>query len=357
MKRITKTILISLITLCIMSACTNKAPEYAGGIAMDTVFNITVYGDPGLAGELLDAGTELDEKVLSRFNEESLLSLYSEGASYDPGSLMISGAEVSLSDILEKSDRLNRDCAGMFDVRLGALSDLWNIKERMNGDEVCVTPGPQQIAQAAEDKSVYDLGAVGKGVYLDMAYSILEGSNAQAAVVSAGGSVLVYGRKPDGSDFKVAITNPFRPESSGEPFATISICGGHFISTSGSYERYFEFDGERYHHILNPLNGYPAWCREDVYNRSGLPVYLLSAPGEMPASVPVSVTVISDSGFYSDALSTACFVLGPEMGMPLAASYGSEVIFVMSDGEVVASDGIIYNGSDGTITLRGMTND
>ena len=77
MKRIAKTILIPILAVCILASCTDKAPEYAGGLVMDTVFNITVYGEPGLAEELLEAGTELDEKVLNRFNDESLISLYS----------------------------------------------------------------------------------------------------------------------------------------------------------------------------------------------------------------------------------------------------------------------------------------
>ena len=352
MKRITQTILTAVIACFVLASCSNKAPEQAGGIVMDTVFSITVYGEPGLAEELLDAGSELDEKVLSRFSDDSLLSEYSSGISAEPGPAVISGTEINLSDILEKSERLRYDSAGMFDVRIGALSDLWDIGGRMNGDENSVPPAPDLIKKALEDRSVYDLGGVGKGIYLDMAFDILERSDAQAAVVSAGGSVLVYGAKPGGSDFKVAITDPFRPESSGEPFATINLDGGYFISTSGSYERYFDHDGERYHHILNPLNGYPAWCAEDAFNRSGLEVYLLSSPGEMPESVPVSVTIISKSGFYSDALSTACFVLGPDMGLPLAQSYDSEAVFIMSDGKVVVSDGIIIDEAEKTITLR-----
>ncbi len=361
MKRIAKTILILFLAVCMLASCTNKAPEYAGGIVMDTVFNITVYGEPDLAGELLDAGTELDEKVLNRFNDESLISVYSslaassgtgDGAGDISMTAVISGVEVDLEDILAKSEELRASSYGVFDVRLGALSDLWDIKHRMNGDVSAVIPGPSEIYNALSDRSVYDLGAVGKGVYLDVALDILEDSKAQAAVVSAGGSILVYGKKPDGSDFKVAITDPLNPLSSGEPFATIVLGGGYFISTSGSYERFFEYDGERYHHILDPLSGYPAWTGDDITDRVGIPAYAQSSPSEMPSSVPVSVTVISHSGFYSDALSTACFVLGPDMGLALARQYDSEVIFIMSDGEVVVSDGIIYNTDEKIITIK-----
>ena len=356
MKRIAKTILISFLAVCILASCTNKAPEHAGGLAMDTVFNITVYGEPNLAAELLDAGCELDEKVLNRFNDESLVSMYSSlGSSSGTGDIsmtaVISGTEVNLEDIIAKSEELRASSYGVFDVRLGALSDLWNIRGRMNGDVSAVIPGSSEILNALSDRSVYDLGAVGKGVFLDMAFDMLKKSKAQAAVVSAGGSILVYGSKPDGSDFKVAITDPLNPLSSGEPFATIVIGGGYFISTSGSYERYFEYGDERYCHILDPLSGYPAWTKEDIENRVGIPAYAQSS-SEMPSSIPVSVTVISGSGFYSDALSTACFVLGPDMGTALAKLYDSEAVFIMSDGEVIVTDGIIYDAGRKEISLR-----
>lgn len=369
MKRIAKTILISFIAVFILASCANKAPEYAGGLVMDTVFNITVYGEPGLAEELLEAGAELDEKVLNRFNEASLISAYSSpdskngpfedafaGAEGGPGGIsgtaVISGVETDLSDILAKSEELREASYGAFDIRLGRLSDLWNVKGRMSGDESSVIPGPAEIENALGDRTVYDLGAVGKGVYLDTALDMLEASGAQAAVVSAGGSVLVYGSKPDGSDFRVAITDPMNPVSSGEPFATIVVGGGYCISTSGSYERFFESGDERYHHILDPLSGYPAWTKEDIEKRSTIPAYAQSSPIVMPSSVPVSVTVISHSGFYSDALSTACFVLGPEMGIALAEKYDSEAIFIMSNGEMIVSDGIIYNNDSNELTLR-----
>ena len=94
---------------------------------------------------------------------------------------------------------------------------------------------PAQIESLRGVRSVPDLGSVGKGIYLDLAYDILSDSNASAAVVSAGGSILVYGQKPDGKLFRVAIRDPF-PGSSSDAFATIILSGTHFVSTSGSYE-------------------------------------------------------------------------------------------------------------------------
>ncbi|MBO7531202.1 MAG: FAD:protein FMN transferase, partial [Lachnospiraceae bacterium] len=112
MKRIAKTILISFLSVCMLASCTNKAPEHAGGLAMDTVFNITVYGEPGLATELLEAATELDEKVLNRFDEGSLISAYSSDAA--SMTAVVSGNETDLSDILARSEELREASYGAF---------------------------------------------------------------------------------------------------------------------------------------------------------------------------------------------------------------------------------------------------
>ena len=105
------------------------------------------------------------------------------------------------------------------------------------------------------------------------------------------------------------------PETGNGEAAVLSL-DGCFVSTSGSYERFFEKDGRRYHHILDPETGYPA--------ENGL----------------VSVTVVAESGILSDALSTACFVLGPVEGMKLALDYGCEAVFIDSDGGITVSEGL-----------------
>lgn len=364
---------------CLLSSCGRVQPETKGGLVMDTVFTVTVYGDRDLPDRLLEAGNILDKTVLSRFEEGSLVSCYTRDVSADDPEQIstgdmrpdtdtgngesgydadvmsgyiatVYGREYNLYDIFSKCEDMRYDSAGAFDVRIGALSDLWDIKGRMTGEETEGMPVPAQIEAVLDDRSVPDLGSVGKGIYLDLAHDILSDSDASAAVISAGGSVLVYGMKPDGSDFKVAIRDPFQ-SSSGEAFATIVLSGTHFVSTSGSYERFFEYNGEVYHHIINPLSGYPAWTRDDILNRTQIPAWALSSPVPEPDHIPVSVTIISDSGFLSDALSTACFVLGPDQGIALSEKYSSEAIFIMDDGTVLTSHGIIFDERSNTFEL------
>lgn len=360
-------VVLPVLFVCITASCGRMQPETKSGLVMDTVFTVTVYGDAEITDRLLEAADQLDKTVLSRFEAGSLVSRYTQDISAD-GSEQIStggdvqadaesqyiasvyGREYDLDDIFSNCEDIRYNSAGAFDVRIGALSDLWDIKGRMTGEDKDGFPVPAQIESLMGDRSVPDLGSVGKGIYLDLAYDILSDSNAFAAVVSAGGSILVYGQKPDGKLFRVAIRDPF-PGSSSDAFATIILSGTHFVSTSGSYERFIEYNGEIYHHIIDPLSGYPAWTRDDILNRSQISASLLSSPIPVPEHIPVSVTIISDSGFYSDALSTACFVLGPDMGIALAEKYSSEAIFIMDDGTVLTSHGIIFDERSNTFEL------
>ena len=156
-----------------------------------------------------------------------------------------------------------------------------------------------------------DLGSVGKGAACDAAVRAYEEAGAKAAIIAVGGSVGVYGEKSSGKPWSVAVRDPNGDGSLG----SVTLAEG-FVSTSGSYEKYFEQDGVLYHHLLDPETGYPA--------ESGL----------------VSVTVVAKSGVLSDALSTACFVLGREDGMKLLEEFDAEGIFINSDNNITVTDGL-----------------
>ena len=231
----------------------------------------------------------------------------------------------NIKDVWEKSD-------GALDVTVGRVTGLWNIDTyAVNSNIDFSIPTQQELEDAlassgfekvkvAEGK-IYlteevklDLGAVGKGIACDEVHAFLEEKEwVTGAVISIGGSILTYGKKPDGSDFKVAITHP---RQEGESIAVLELEGGLCVSTSGDYERYVEKAGVRYHHIMDPKTGYPA--------DSGL----------------VSVTIVSESGLLSDALSTACFVLGKEAGLALAKQYGAEALLIDEDLQFSMTEGM-----------------
>jgi thiamine biosynthesis lipoprotein len=167
-----------------------------------------------------------------------------------------------------------------------------------------------------------DLGAVGKGVAADEVCKYLNQQNAdstsgihvQGAVVSIGGTVLVYGKKSGNQVWQVGIRNPRGSQDSSIGY--LSLKETTVVSTSGDYEQYFEEDGVRYHHIFDPSTGYPA--------DSGL----------------MSVTVVCEQGIYSDGLSTACFILGYEDSLPLLKQYDAEAVFITTDYDVIVTDGL-----------------
>ena len=134
-----------------------------------------------------------------------------------------------------------------------------------------------------------DLGAVAKGYAADKSLELLQNSRAQAAILNLGGTICLYGKKPDNTRFKVGIADPENPAAY---FGYLS-CDSGIVATSGGYERYFEKDGKTYIHILDPSTAKP------VENNI------------------LSVTVITDDGAKADAMSTALFV----MGLDKAADY------------------------------------
>lgn len=228
---------------------------------------------------------------------------------------------------LENVLDLARKSSGAFDPTLGRVSQLWNLESdnpyipsKSELTELLLETGWEKISLSdgevfLKDSVQIDLGAVGKGIGCDEARKMLEEADADAAVVSVGGSILTYGKKPDGKSWKIGIANP-RTEDGESYLGSLTIDGTCSISTSGDYEKYVIEDGVRYHHILDPKTGYPA--------ESGL----------------ISVTIVCEKGWLSDGMSTACFVLGYEDSLPLLETYQAEAVFVTEDKEVIVTDGL-----------------
>ena len=300
-------------------------------VAMGTVVSFTLYpeneGDKAaaqsLAERLLREVRTLEETMLSRKLETSEVYQINQGAGNGQGH-MLSG---ELEDLLERCQQITEDSDGAFDVAIGPLVALWRMDERAAGEVTGGLPGAEEIQDAMghsgssslslqggkiilQEGAMLDLGSVGKGEALDLLAKALMDQK-MAGVFSLGGTILTYGDKPDGTPWRVGIADPEHPEKT---LGTLTLTGQWCISTSGDYERYFLFEGERYHHLLDPATGYPA--------RSGLR----------------SVTILSKSGFLSDALSTACFVLGKEKGMALAEKWQAGILVVDDMGEIVMNE-------------------
>ena len=213
---------------------------------------------------------------------------------------------------------------GAFDITIAPISWLWDFDEdpHLPSQETIASFLPKVdytslslledgTAALRKTGTALDLGAVGKGAACDAAVSAYQEAGVDRAVVSVGGSVGVWGEKPSGKPWYVALRDPDSEGSLGE----ISIPSG-FLSTSGSYEKQLTQDGVTYHHLLDPDTGYPA--------DTGL----------------LSVTVWSDSGVLSDALSTACFVMGMEDSQPLLEEFAQGAIFITEDHQIYVTESL-----------------
>lgn len=301
----------------------NKTSE-ADFFSMKTYVSakVTGYESDLCTAEIQKIVENLDINVLSRTSGDSLVSLINKNGG---GELDLQTAAYFsiLLDVCEKS-------GGAFDFTLGGVSDLWNfgsspsIPDENALAEALSHSGYEKVSLSGnnislQDKAaVLDFGASGKGIALDSVKAYLETRDIRNAVVSVGGSTLLFGDR----DFTVGIRNP--EGNAGSYIAKLHM-GEGCVSSSGSYEQFFEENGKRYHHILNPATGYPV--------DNGL----------------LGVTIVSESGLLSDALSTACFVLGIEKGSALAAEYGCTAIFVTADKKIhIEGDADIVEITDTT---------
>jgi thiamine biosynthesis lipoprotein len=159
----------------------------------------------------------------------------------------------------------------------------------------------------------FDTGGIAKGHAADVVVQKLKAMGIKAALVAVAGDIRAYGKKPDGSDWRVGIRHP-RSDDPDAIIATLALKDGA-ISTSGDYERFFMRDGVRYHHILDPATGYPA-------------------QGSM------SVTVIANTATWTDGLATGIFVMDPEKGLSTIESLGFKGVIISSEGKVSLTPGL-----------------
>jgi thiamine biosynthesis lipoprotein len=229
-------------------------------------------------------------------------------------------------EIIERSVFISEATDGAFDVTVGPLVKLWDIKkkvvpDRNTIDRMRARVGYKNIMIDRASSTVFiknkggqiDLGGIIKGYGADRAVAILKQSGIRSAIVSVGGEVRSFGKRSGGKPWVVGIQNPRQKGPADSIAATIEI-SDKAMSTSGDYNKYFEKNGKRYHHLIDPKTGYPS-------TNCG------------------SITVIADDATSSDGFSKL-FILGPERGLKVAKKSGIEVIFIDCDGKVVLSDGV-----------------
>ncbi len=303
-----------------------RTQVYAG-TAMGTAVKKTLYSDNITLSNQVD--NMIDETLLE-FEKQISVRVEDSEISKMNSSYAVGGTNKLSSNIVQYLDvemQIWKETEGAFSPCIYPVTSLWGIEEGFSElpDEALlqerILSSDASNIEVVENGVIFnqenmaiDFGAVGKGAACDLVKEQLMETEIQGAVVSIGGSILAYGDKGDGKDWHIGIQDP--RNHTGEVLGIVDVDEDVVVSTSGDYEKFFELDGKRYHHIFDPITGYPA--------DNGL----------------ISVSVVSDSGLMSDALSTACFVLGLEDGMNYAEEKGVEAVFVTSDMEVYVTKGL-----------------
>ncbi len=308
-----KRILPVLLLLLLLPGCRNAAtqkPHSAVGYACDTVITITAYAPQEAVDATLKICTDYD-RVFSKTAEGSdIWNLnHANGAPVE--------VQPETADLLRLAVEIGEASGGAFDVTIAPASALWDFRS-----ETPVLPDADVLRAAAarvdyrniliegntvtlKNGAELDLGAIAKGYIADRVAEYLRGEGVTAACINMGGNVVTIGSKPDGSAWTVGVRDPNGAPDQSK--AVLELTDASAV-TSGTYERGFDLNGVRYHHLLDPKTGWPV--------QNGL----------------ASVTIVGARSDICDALSTACFVLGEQNSRPLLERYGVRAIFLYSDG-------------------------
>lgn len=274
---------------------------------MDTVCSIRAGGKNARAAA--DAAFERAEEIadaVDYFSDASEVAAVNSAKADVPTTVSDDTAA-----ILRAAIEIYKSSDGAFDITTAAVKDLWQFS-----DGAHQPPSPADIGSALKnvgsdkimlnentvtklsDNIKIDLGGAAKGYAVDCAKSVLEKYGVDYALIDFGGSIGVVGKNPARADGKwsVGLQKPFG--RSGEYTKVIEITDKSVV-TSGTYRRFFEWDGKIYHHIIDPKTGYPS--------DSGI----------------AGVSIICDSALLADCLSTAYLVMGRERGENLVSRYGA----------------------------------
>lgn len=297
---------------------------------MDTVIEQKLFG-----AQSQQAVAEIEERLqeyeqqFSMYVSDSQISRINQNAG-------IQYTEVSEEclELLQRAICFSEESQGLFDITIAPLTSLWDITgenphvpaqseidaARQLVDYRDILIDGSSVMLRREGQSI-DLGAVAKGAACDIVREVAQQYDIQAGYVSIGGNLIVLGKTPDGQDYRFGVRDPQGDAS--EYLGTLTL-NGMTMATTGAYERYFEEDGVRYHHVLDPRTGYPA------------------------DSDLLSVSVISEDGLLADCLSTSLFIEGKDAVLARMNEQDYQLIAVDTEGNVYYSAALAQNFSPNT---------
>lgn len=313
----------------LLASCTQEktVPESVSDstLALGTVCSVKVYGEENR--EHIPAVFDLVEEI------EAKMSVKMEDTEAARVNSRAGGEPVQVSEetfhVIREGKRYSALGDGAFDITIKPLVDLWGI-----GTEAARVPGDAEIRDALEKVDYtelrldeqrsavqlqkegmgLDLGGIAKGYASDRAAALLREKGVEYGIINFGGNVLAFGEKGGNQAWRIGIQSPVAERGS---YVGIVDIRNKAVVTSGKYERYFEQDGTRYHHILDPGDGRPV--------RNSL----------------ISVSIVTEEALKADALSTLIFVKGLNDGLAMAERMeGVEAILITRDKVIYTTSGL-----------------
>jgi thiamine biosynthesis lipoprotein len=312
--------LLIVIIAIILNACTpSKSQEiHITGPTMGTTYNVKFVSVDGVNRMKLKQQIEqslIDINLLmSTYIQDSELSRFNQWNSIKPFPMSAKTLKV-----LNEAKRLSDMSEGLLDVTVGPLVNLWgfgpksqpvkvptealiNMTRQLVGIDK-LTIGPSSVSKA-EPALYVDLSTIAKGYAVDQLAELLDTHEITHYLVEIGGEMRLSGVKASGTPWKIAIEKPETEQRSVQKIISI---GTNAVATSGDYRNYYETDGVRYSHLINPNTGYPI-----SHNL-------------------VSVTVIHPSSMTADGLATALNIMGKEKALALAETFNIAVLLITKE--------------------------
>ncbi len=294
------------------------------GKTMGTFWRVSVIGvDEAKAQALrakVQAQLDADDRLLSTWKNDSALMRFNHAATTEPWPV-----SEAMADIVTLSLRIGAKTHGAMDITVGPLVNLWGFgpdkqpvttpdaeaitaakaRTGLQHLQVINQSGRQFLQKDIPDLFV-DLSTVGEGYAADHLARLMEQEGISRYLVSVGGALVSRGMNGEGKPWRVAIQKPTDRENAVQAIVDIN---GHGISTSGSYRNYYELDGKRISHVIDPQTGQPITHKL------------------------VSVTVIAPTALEADGWDTGLMVLGPEKAQQVVREEGLAVYMIVKEGE------------------------
>lgn len=298
----------------------------------DYIFNTRIYQKIN-TDDNEDIESIINESVKLMRNFEKTLNFYDSDSevskiNYNAGKSFVRVSQDTFN-IIKASKEYSKLTHGIFDITIAPLIKKWGINSNspnilnMNEIEECLNlvnyenillDEENTSIMLAEEKMLIDLGGIAKGYIADKIIDFYKSKNVKSALINIGGNVKAFGKKNNDEFWNIGILEPKKHSS--KHICCVNL-NDESLVTSGGYERAFRYDEKLFHHILNPVTGYPA--ETDLK----------------------SISILNENSMCADALSTPLFIMGKYKAAEFMKTYNISGIMITEDNEIILSSDLI----------------